>query len=327
MLDFENVRIDVVGDVIFDEFTYGHRTRPSAEDMAAYCYTVGREEQLPGSAGCTARCIVALGGQASVFSVTGSGRTAKRLSDMLEKLGIAVHFIRDDDRTTTVKQRLVDAVTGRQVAVIERQTRDPIAAWSEAALMTKLSESKAEIIAVTDNDRGVVTPGLAQQLSAFAAERGKKLIVDARPRSVTWYQEHFPHLYLITPNLHETEIMLGGGSIRTRDDIDAAGRKLQALLNCNVLITMSEEGAKLFPVEGEAEELAYCALNGAPVCVSGAGDTVVATIALCVGAGMSLGAGCEVAMHAAAITVSKEGTAVADHHDLQARLEQIQFSH
>lgn len=316
---FSGVQVVVVGDVILDEFTYGKETRRSAEDSAAACFDVVREEHLPGSAGATARCVALLGGAATLFSVTGSGRTSKRLGEMFERLGVNAHFVRDDARPTTIKQRLVDVQTGRQVAVIERQTRDPIPEWAELALIKQVEAAEASVIAVTDNARGVITERVARELSRIAREQGKKLVVDARPRPVQWYKDHVPHLDLITPNRREAEAMLGI-AIRTQDEIDAAGRKLREILKCNVLMTLSEQGARLFPLDGEDES--FPARNGTPpVCVSGAGDTVVATITLCLGAGVDLKDACRLSQIAAAISVGKEGTAVATKEELLAKLE------
>lgn len=313
------VLVAIVGDVILDEFTYGKETRRSAEDSAASCYDVIREEHLPGSAGATARCVALLGGKPTLFSVTGTGRTSKRLSEMLEKLGVNAHFVRDDGRPTTIKQRLVDSETGRQVAVIERQTRDSIPEWAELALIKQVEAVEATVIAVTDNARGVITDKVAPELSRIAREQGKKLLVDARPKPVAWYAEHYPHLYLITPNRREAEVMLGV-PIRTQDDIDSAGRRLRDILKCNVLLTLSEQGAQLFPLDGADES--FPARNGAPpVSVSGAGDTVVATIALCLGAGVDLKEACRLSQITAAIAVSKEGTGVATKEELAEKLQ------
>ena len=320
-LDFSKVVLAIVGDIILDIFRYVEKDRPSAEDLGAFCYTEAHQERLAGGIGTTARCAVGLGGQAEVYGASGIGHSADQLRETLQKVGIVMKLVRVEGRPTTVKDRVVEKSTNRQIAVLERQVRTPVDDWAADALVERVRESQAQVVVVSDFDRGVVTPRLARGLSESAQQFGRPLIVDARPRPLAWYREHFPYLSLITPNRREAEGMLGR-SLRTEPEIDRAGRELREALRCSVLITLSEQGARLYEFEGG--EHAYTPTNGHEVvCVAGAGDTMVATIGLCLGAGMTLHEACVMAQYAAGVTVMKPGTEVVTQAELEAALSAV----
>lgn len=315
---FKGVRAAVVGDVILDVFIDVKQDRPSSEDSDAWCYAEGRELRLPGGAGCVARALVSLGGSAEVYGVSGVGHSSIQLVEALKAHGIEVNLVSDSARPTTVKTRYMNIETRRQVGVFERQVRQPVSDEVGEDILSRVRKIDSAAILVADYNRGVVSPQVARGLSAFARESEKRLIVDARPRPVSWYEEHFPHLYLVTPNRQEAEKMLDC-VIRDEGDVLTAGRELRARLRCNVLVTLSEQGACLFQTDGE--EYRYRARDVVkPACVSGAGDTLVATIALGVGSGMTLQQACQLGQYAAGITIIKPGTEVATLAELREAL-------
>lgn len=329
--NFFGVEVDLVGDVMLDAFMEIVYTGRSAEDLNAGCYDIISEMRLPGGVGCTARCVKALGGEPKLYSVIGVGSTARRLQDVLRKYGILnQRIIPIPGRRTTEKRRYIEKVTQRQCFVTQYVCKDPIPEEFQESLIGSMRGTKSKVVLVSDYKRGVVTEGLAQKVSEFARENNKYLIVDGRERPLKWYLDNMSGLDLITPNRREAEVMLGR-ELRTIDQVEAAGREIRDRLRCDVFLKLSEQGARLFvansyenPEErrgkltAQGEEYAYPAYNEHNVvCVSGAGDTMAATIALCIGAGIELPVACEIASRAAAITVSKPGSEVASLDELK----------
>ncbi|MFH1286343.1 MAG: PfkB family carbohydrate kinase [Candidatus Magasanikbacteria bacterium] len=316
--DFGGIPVFVVGDTILDVWTHGEAYRPSPEDIGAQCYRVDRSESVPGGAGSTARVIRALGGVPTIFGVCGTGHGLHQLRQALDCYGLRAELAPDTSRPTTRKERFCEEGSQRQLLVVEHQSRREIDSPIEIQLLAKLnSQSKPAVLVVTDQDRGVVTSTIARGLSKYSRDQAIPLIVDGRERPIGWYVQNFPYLFLITPNVREAEVMMER-ALPNLDAVQHAGREMKELLGCNVLITMSEDGAYLFDTEGDCYR--QPALNGRPLCVSGAGDTLVATIALCIAAGMSLRDACEVGQYATALNVAKEGTSSITWDELSAAL-------
>lgn len=314
-------QVAVVGDAILDVWLTVRFWKPSAEDGAANCYDIVEEMKLPGGVGSTARCVSGLGGRVELYAVSGAGSSANRLKHALEEHGIRAKLTPMRDRPTDVKTRAVDADNGRQVFVFENRPREPIPDAAADLLIADIQKTTASVIVVSDFDRGVVTPRVARAVSAFCRESGRKLVVDARPRPLAWYRENFPDLHLLTPNRSEAEALLGR-SLKTDEDIDRAGDELRKRLQCNVLLKLSEDGAWLFPLEGESRH--YTAHNDHPECVCGAGDSYVGTIGLSLAAGVGLDEACEFGAYAAAVTVGKKGSQVVDKAGLEDALRAVQ---
>ncbi len=271
-----------------------------------------------GGAGTTARCVVLLGGASHLYAVTGIGDDAVTLQRFIHEAGISCGLMSDFTRPSTRKERFTTP-DNQQVIVLEKETRAPISRWVEDGLMGRIRETEASVVAVSDFGRGVVTESLSRRVSQFCQERGKHLIVDAREYSLERYRESFPYLTLVTPNLREASAMVGHPIGKSDEGIDDAGMTLRDELDCNVLITLSEDGARLYTIAGGI--IPYEAPNKHPVCVSGGGDTMVATISLCLATGMSLPEACRIAQLAAGITVGKPGTGVATAAELMPLIE------
>lgn len=316
--DFRKKQIAVVGDLMLDKFSCGRSTRRSAEDSRAQCVDITKIHTLPGGIATPARCIKFLGGSVKVYGVAGNDQPGAMLGQLLESFGIARGVFVIDGRPTTVKDRIIDEDTGTQLIVLEYQDRSLIPRYAEEGLIGRIcGGDQPDAVLLTDFDRGVVTPRLAITVSRWCRDRKIPLIVDARPKPLAWYTEAFPHLDLITPNRLEAEGMLGR-RITTTEEVIRAGLEIQTALQCNVLLTLSEHGAWLFEREGAKTH--FPATNSEPLCVSGAGDTLAATITLCVAAGMTLQQACQIGQFAAGITVGKPGSEVATYEELAACL-------
>lgn len=342
---FQDRSVILVGDIMLDVFVPCGKDRRSSEDTDAWCFTMRGEHRLPGGVGCTARCVKALGGNPEVFAVTGTGTTNRRLRDGLRDYGISdrgLHSV--SGRPTTLKRRYEDAEhPGRQFFVTEAQDRSDIDDAAAEAIGAGIQLSDAKVILVSDYMRGVVSKRLCEILVEEALENGRYLIVDGRLRDLSWYEDRFGrYIDLITPNRREAECMLGGVALGSASQLQSGGRAIQEALMCNVLLTLSEQGARLFgwnsapsvsKTNGDrghgrrngvpGDEYAYQAHNGNPVNVSGAGDTLAATIALCIAAGMPLPEACELGSMAASISVGKPGSEVASADELQALVDGV----
>ncbi len=318
---FEGARIFVVGDLILDSFTYCRRTRTSSEDGRAFCVDVVKHELQIGGAGNAARCVRALGGSPAVFAVSGAGYHARKLNDALVDAGVDSALVRTDERPTTYKDRNRDVDTGELLLVVERQDRSPIPTWVGDGLLGRFASAAAtrpHVVLVSDYDRGVVTEHVAKGVSRLSQKWGIPLIVDARERPLAWYKQAFKYLSLLTPNRRELSKVVGR-ELNTSAEIDTAAREVAEALDCDVLVTLSEQGARLYTRDGRVHR--FDAKNGRPVSVSGGGDALVAAISVCLAKGILLAEACEIAQHAAAVCVGKPGTDVCSYAELLAHIE------
>ncbi|MBI4895950.1 MAG: bifunctional hydroxymethylpyrimidine kinase/phosphomethylpyrimidine kinase [Candidatus Aenigmarchaeota archaeon] len=166
-----------------------------------------------------------------------------------------------------------------------------------------------DVILVSDYAKGVVTESIMKTLKECAASYNKKIVVDPKPEHGSWYRDAF----LITPNTKEAAGLSGF------NDVSHAGTKLQETLNAHVLITEGANGMTLFE---KGKKRLHIPTNATEVYdVAGAGDTVVATLALCVASGYSLYDAALIANSAAGIVVRKHGTATVSAEELKSSVQ------
>ena len=305
--DFRRTRILVVGDVMLDRYWFGDVERISPEAPVPVVL-VRRTEERPGGAANVARNITALGGEATLLSVVGDDEAANSLEALLrrERVGASLH--RDASLATTVKLRVI----GHQQQLLRV---DFERAPSHEVLASKLGEYEAlvkaaDAVVLSDYGKG----GLAHvaRMIDLARAAGKPVLVDPKGADYARYRG----ATLLTPNRAEFREVAG----RWDDEADLARRAqgLRAALGLEALIvTRSEEGMSLFTArETRHEPTAAREVYD----VSGAGDTVIGTLALMVAAGEGLPAAMRVANHAAGIVVGKLGTAVVHREELLASL-------
>lgn len=295
----------VVGDVMLDEFLWGKVARISPEAPVPVV-EVDRTSFHAGGAGNVAANVRALGGEATLLSVVGQDAAADRLRDELQAAGIDASLAASDGgRPTTVKTRII--AHHQQVVRADREKSEPIPRALEDDLLERVRRAlpAAQALVVSDYQKGVVTPRVMRALLAAARRRGLPLLVDPK----------LPHfgLYrgadLVTPNQLEAE-QATGIKIRSREDLSAVGAKLLALLRCRAaLVTRGEHGMTLF--ERGKRPLHIAASAREIYDVTGAGDTVIATIALALAARAPLALAAALANQAASVVVGKLGTATA----------------
>ncbi|RFO96864.1 D-glycero-beta-D-manno-heptose-7-phosphate kinase [Rhodoferax lacus] len=298
-------RVLVVGDVMLDRYWYGAVDRISPEAPVPVV-RVTREEERAGGAANVAYNVVSLGAQGSLLTVVGDDEASHHLEDLVAKTGIETHFGRDADLKTTVKLRVI----GRQQQLIrldfENTPKNEVLAGQTATFEAILPAHNAVLF--SDYGKG----GLAHVIDMIAQARAlnKPILIDPKGSDYTRYR----NATVITPNRAEMQQVIGQWSDEA--DLRTKAHNLREHLNLDaVLLTRSEEGMTLFDADGE---LHVSAQAREVFDVTGAGDTVIATMATMVGAGLSLREAMPLANRAGGIVVGKFGTATVSYEELFA---------
>jgi D-beta-D-heptose 7-phosphate kinase/D-beta-D-heptose 1-phosphate adenosyltransferase len=309
--------IVVVGDVMLDQFTIGRVQRISPEAPVPVVEHIGDEVRLGGAAN-VAHNIRALGATPRLVGLVGADDAAATLRTALAAAGIGADgLVEDRGRPTTRKVRIV-TTRHQQVARVDYESDADAAGEVERALIAAVDRACADaaVVVVSDYLKGAVTPALMRRLAERRAATGLAVLVDPK----------IPHLAtyagasLITPNHHEAEVATHR-RIRCDEDARQAARAFRDLArSTSVMITRGEQG--LWLAEGAPAE------TGGPVHqtpliietnlaararevadVTGAGDTVIATLAVALASGATLTQAAELANHAAGVAVGKFGPA------------------
>src|SRR5262245_5643814 len=293
----------VVGDVILDRFLVGRVTRISPEAPVPIVKFESEYLRLGGAAN-VAHNIDVLGGRATLVGVVGNDAAGDRLTRQLAASGLdAVGLVRDPGRPTTEKVRVVTE-RNQQVARIDYESDADIAGEVERAVMASVRRAagSAKALLVSDYLKGVVTRAVIETLLAAKASPGVPLVIDPKIPHLAYYAG----ASLVTPNHHEAE---AATQQRVRDEHEAAiaGKEFRLRARCeSALITRGEHGMWLSAPELETS-IPSVAREVSDV--TGAGDTVVATVALALAAGASRLEAAVLANHAAGVVVSKFGPA------------------
>jgi D-glycero-beta-D-manno-heptose-7-phosphate kinase len=308
---FPSVRIVVLGDLMLDRFIVGRVTRISPEAPVPVVRFESEHARLGGAAN-VAHNVAALGGRVSVAGVVGADPAGAALTARLREAGIEVDgIVGDPGRPTTEKVRVVTE-RNQQVARIDYETDADVGRDVESRLVDALSRAArgAHAILVSDYVKGAVTPAVMDAARAAAAGR-LPLIVDPKIPHLSSYRD----ATLITPNSQEAETATHR-RIRNDDEARDAARDFRTRTGCGaVLITRGEHGMWLADAGGDC---AIAASTREVSDVTGAGDTVVATLALALAAGASLREAAVLANHAAGIVVGKFGPATVTPAELMS---------
>jgi rfaE bifunctional protein kinase chain/domain len=310
----------VVGDVMLDRFIVGRVTRISPEAPVPVVRFQSEHSRLGGAAN-VAHNIAVLGGRPSLVGLVGADAAGGRLTEQLSAAGVGIAgLVTDPDRPTTEKVRVVTE-RNQQVARIDYERDADVSGDVERQLVDRIVRAGvgARAFLVSDYLKGVVTRlvvealitarASASQGSASASPGSASLIVDPK----------IPHLAcyagatLVTPNHHEAEAATHC-RIRSDEDACAAAREFRARVRCDAaLITRGEHGMWLST--GDAETAIPSTAREVSD-VTGAGDTVVATLALALAAGATMVEAAILANHAAAVAVGKFGPATVTPQEL-----------
>jgi D-glycero-beta-D-manno-heptose-7-phosphate kinase len=305
--DAKTARVLVVGDVMLDRYWFGEVSRISPEAPVPIVH-VKKTEERPGGAANVARNIASLGGQATLLSVIGDDEPGRILADLLVKENVATHFHKDATLPTTVKLRVI----GRQQQLMRI---DFETAPSREVLEDKLGDFESmvdahDVVILSDYGKGGLTH-VTKMIDA-AKRHGKRILIDPKGDDYSKYRG----ATLLTPNRSEFREVMG----KWRDETDLAHRaaKLRDDLSLEaLLVTRSEEGMSLFTSAGALHEPTRAQ---EVFDVSGAGDTVIATVGLMLAAGVDMQAAVRIANRAAGVVVGKLGTATLSREELSAAL-------
>jgi D-beta-D-heptose 7-phosphate kinase/D-beta-D-heptose 1-phosphate adenosyltransferase len=308
-------RVLVIGDLMLDEYLRGEVMRISPEAPVPVLEVRTHETRLGGAANAAAN-IQALGGTTYLVGVVGVDETAKTLAAALAQHGIINTAIPDPDRPTSKKTRLV--AQQQQIVRVDQEKRHPIAGAvlerMKHAITSRMKDAQAVVL--SDYAKGVITPEIARHAVEEAKKAGLPIIVDPKQRDFAIYRG----ATVITPNLHELEAAAPhAGGIEAFDVERAAAALMPLLEGTALLVTRSADGMSLYRT-GEAA-FHVPAIAREVFDVTGAGDTVVATIALALAARVSFEQAIELASVAAAISVSKRGTSTVSPAELVAALD------
>jgi len=304
--ELDSVRLLVVGDVMLDRYWFGDVSRISPEAPVPVVRIEKREERLGGAAN-VARNAAALGAHCGLLGVVGADEAGDQVERILRESRIDSFLKRDEAISTIIKLRVI----GRQQQMVRIDFEE---APSETTLRDKLTSYKAllpdyDVVVLSDYNKGSLV-NVAEMIRAARAA-GKTVMVDPKGDDFSPYAG----ATMLTPNKSELKRVVG--SWKNEDQLTEKAQKLRAELGLEaLLLTRSEEGMSLYT----ADEVLHVHADAREVFdVSGAGDTVIATMAAMLGAGVSLAEALATANRAGGIVVGKLGTATVTRDELFAR--------
>jgi rfaE bifunctional protein kinase chain/domain len=299
----DKVRLLVVGDVMLDRYWFGDVSRISPEAPVPVVRIERREERLGGAAN-VARNAAALGAHSGLLGVVGADEAGMQLEQLLGESSIQSYLKRDAAISTIIKLRVI----GRQQQMVRIDFED---APTETVLRDKLTQFKAllpdyDVVVLSDYNKGGLV-NVAEMIRA-AREAGKTVMVDPKGDDFSPYAG----ATILTPNKSELKRIVG--SWKTEEQLTARAQGLREELGLGaLLLTRSEEGMSLYT----ADEVLHVHADAREVFdVSGAGDTVIATMAAMLGAGSPLPEALAIANRAGGIVVGKLGTATVTREEL-----------
>ena len=304
----------VVGDAMLDKFIAGRVTRISPEAPVPVVMFDHESHRIGGAAN-VAHNVAALAGLATLIAVAGHDDASATLAQACREAGISPAFVTDRGRPTTTKVRIVTE-RNQQVARVDYESDAEIGGDVEQRVVSALQQhaGNAAAIVLSDYLKGCVTARVARAAVEAAHDRNIPVLVDPKIPHIDYYAG----ATVITPNHHEAEIA-ANMRVRTDDEARAAARVFRERASCSaVLMTRGDQGMWLLG-DGVEDSLPATAREVADV--TGAGDTVVATLALALAAGASLVEAARLANEAAGITVGKFGPAVVTPAELLRSLD------
>jgi rfaE bifunctional protein kinase chain/domain len=310
---FRGKRILIVGDVMLDEFVRGNVRRISPEAPVPIVEVTNRETRLGGAANAAVN-VQSLGGSAVLIGLVGADDGRELTERLLAEAGIERHLVPDASRPTTRKCRIL--AHGQQIVRVDSEATCAPPATVKAALFSAIDHAISQVDAciVSDYAKGTVTAESAAYVVTRARARGCKVIVDPKNRDFSIYRG----ASVLTPNTNELALAAQRPLPTERDVLEAAAALLVNLDGASILATRGADGMTL--VQSGVAPLHVHALAKAVFDVTGAGDTVVATLALALAASASWSDALWAASVAAGIVVSKAGTATVTPGELLREL-------
>src|SRR5450830_5651 len=296
-------RILIVGDVMLDRYWFGEVNRISPEAPVPIVRVERREERLGGAAN-VARNAATLGAQTGLLGVIGEDEAGAVVEELLGEIGIKSFLSRDQAISTIIKLRVI----GRQQQLVRVDFED---APTDAVLRDKLTQFNAlvdqyDVIIFSDYAKGSLVN--VADMIAVARKLGKRILVDPKGDDFSRYKG----ASILTPN--RSELIRIIGSWKSEEELTAKAQNLRQSLELEaLLLTRSEEGMTLYQ---DNNVINFPAVAREVFDVSGAGDTVIATLAVMLGNGVALPDAVQIANQAGGIVVGKLGTATVTREEL-----------
>ncbi len=307
-------RVLVVGDVIADRYVFGSVDRISPE-APIQVLAVGREEFRVGGAGNVACNLAGLGAEVALVGTVGDDETGRTLRAQVAPLvGGGEGLVTDTGKPTIEKTRMV--ASAQQVLRVDREDSRPLGEAAESEILRRVEAElpKAELVVLSDYGKGLLTDRVLRAVIEGARSRGIRTLVD--PKGIDFAK--YRGASLITPNRLEAE-RVTGLSLDSDENLQAAGARLVDEVDLEAaIITLGAKGIRVHPREGDPFQIE--AKARAVFDVTGAGDTVVAVLALSLGGGADLRDAIRLANTAAGIVVGKVGTATVTRAEIVSRL-------
>lgn len=315
--NFAGRSVVVLGDLMLDEFIWGEVRRISPEAPVPVV-EVKRESWHLGGAGNVVSNLLELGARACPVGIVGEDEAALMMRNRFAARGAGVaSIIADVSRPTTRKTRIV--AHSQQMVRADREDRSPIQSDMEERVIAAFNDAldNAAAVIISDYDKGLLTPRLLQHAIKTTQSQNKLVCLDPKIKNFA----HYAGVDVITPNQQEAE-RASGVEITGDDSLRLAASRIREMLACkNVLVTRGEHGMSLLDAEGRMTHIPTVAREIYDV--TGAGDTVIATLALALVAGARLDEAAIIANHAAGIVVGKVGTATVSCGELLAALQSL----
>ena len=299
---FSKARIAVIGDLMLDRYLFGSVSRFSPEAPVPIL-DIHRDELRLGGAANVANNIHTLSATALLIGVVGDDSKGERVRKMLGEIGLSSDgIITAHDRPTTIKTRVIAG--SQQMLRVDHEKKHAIDSETEEKIFTYLEANIESIdgIILEDYNKGVLSAKLIRRISALALQKNIPVFVD--PKHDNFFE--FKNVTVFKPNRKEMEDALKI-SFDTDEKLHAAGFKLLEMLGAeNILLTLSEKGMLLFE-RGEKEPFAIPTRAQEVADVSGAGDTVIATLAVASACGATIREAATMANRAAGIVIEELG--------------------
>ncbi len=316
---FSGQQVVILGDIMLDRYLFGNVDRISPEAPVPVVNLTDERLTL-GGAGNVAKNIRALGGLPILFGLSGQDGEGDRLRDLLQEEGIEAHLVEDPERPTIIKTRVI--AHNQQVVRLDKESTAPASPGVIDSILQRLEPvlRKASVLIISDYAKGLINVHLMDGLRELLAGQPHqpRLLVDPKPKNIALYR----NVFLLTPNAKEAAQCAGMSTLTHQADIIRSGRTILDSLSCeNVLITLGARGMVLFEQNSPPIHIPTVAQNVYDV--TGAGDTVIATLGLALAAGQSLPRASLLANYAAGYVVGELGSATATTQDLERAILQL----
>lgn len=310
---FQKLSIAVFGDVMLDEYLIGDSTRISPEAPVPVV-KVEKTYCTPGGSANTSVNIRVIGGcRVKVFSVVGEDETADKIEEELRKLGIETFFVRERERITPKKTRVI--ARGQQVIRIDNETTNRARSELVSSLLSEFLSDRFDVVVFSDYAKGNIVPELNEIISKTRS------ICDPKPKNIRIFQ----NAYMILPNEKEAQeiyqVVLNDSDQEFQDERDVMCKLMDKVGLKKIVVTKGARGLLL--LSSDRQLLRVPALAKEVYDVTGAGDTVSSVFALCEGIGLEDEKTALLSSVAASVKVSHRGTYAPTREEITASLRTL----